>query len=511
MMPGRSWPITVMAYSCTGPSWPILAHARGRWQDRHHDGPRHPRRAGDPLVRPDRPGPALAAARHLAVGGAGQRGDAAADPGRAGSTPVYEAWLRRWPTPADLAATRAGEAIRAWGRLGYPRRALRLHACAVAHRGSATAARCRPTWPTLLALPGVGDLHGPGGGGVRVRPAAPGGGHQRAPAGRPGVRRRGRRRTGHHGRPTSPPSRRCCRRHRRGPPGRAPPSWSSARWSAPPGRRPARDVRWRAVCAWRAAGRPPAPDRPDGQPAQPALRRHRPAGPGHHARPGPRATASIDRTGIDAAWPDADQRQRALAGLVSDGLLIVVNSTRYGLPGVARVPLAFARCLPLGRGRFAVTVTLLAVTLLVRLRRSAPVEPGHGPDPVAQPGPHPADAVEPHTSPPVDPTPAVEHRHRRHPPPTTPRADARAVPGPHPVVPAGARPARRSGSTTPTAWRPGRTGSRPTQRVAFITIDDGLNRHPWADDLIRAANVPGDAVPDHELRQPAPGLLPADP
>ncbi|HCB07251.1 MAG TPA: adenine glycosylase, partial [Nocardioides bacterium] len=39
--------------------------------------------------------------------------------------PVHAAWLERWPTPADLAREPTGEAVRAWGRLGYPRRALR--------------------------------------------------------------------------------------------------------------------------------------------------------------------------------------------------------------------------------------------------------------------------------------------------------------------------------------------------------------------------------------------------
>src|SRR3954462_15557224 len=38
--------------------------------------------------------------------------------------PAYEAWLARWPDPAALAAEPPGEAVRAWGRLGYPRRAL---------------------------------------------------------------------------------------------------------------------------------------------------------------------------------------------------------------------------------------------------------------------------------------------------------------------------------------------------------------------------------------------------
>jgi A/G-specific adenine glycosylase len=44
--------------------------------------------------------------------------------------PVWTEWMERWPTPASLAAEPAGEAVRHWGRLGYPRRALNLHACA---------------------------------------------------------------------------------------------------------------------------------------------------------------------------------------------------------------------------------------------------------------------------------------------------------------------------------------------------------------------------------------------
>ena len=41
--------------------------------------------------------------------------------------PVYLQWLARWPQPRDLAHDEPAEAIRMWGRLGYPRRALRLH------------------------------------------------------------------------------------------------------------------------------------------------------------------------------------------------------------------------------------------------------------------------------------------------------------------------------------------------------------------------------------------------
>ena len=70
--------------------------------------------------------------------------------------PVWEEWLRRWPEPAALAGEPAGEAVRAWGRLGYPRRALRLHGAAVAivrdHGG-----RVPQDYAELLELPGVGS------------------------------------------------------------------------------------------------------------------------------------------------------------------------------------------------------------------------------------------------------------------------------------------------------------------------------------------------------------------
>jgi A/G-specific adenine glycosylase len=68
----------------------------------------------------------------------------------------WQEWLARWPVPAALAAEAPGEAVRAWGRLGYPRRALRLHAAATAcverHGGELPR-----TVDELLALPGVGD------------------------------------------------------------------------------------------------------------------------------------------------------------------------------------------------------------------------------------------------------------------------------------------------------------------------------------------------------------------
>lgn len=69
--------------------------------------------------------------------------------------PAWQTWTARWPRPGDLAAERPGEAIRMWDRLGYPRRALRLHAAAVAiverHGG-----RVPDDHADLLDLPGVG-------------------------------------------------------------------------------------------------------------------------------------------------------------------------------------------------------------------------------------------------------------------------------------------------------------------------------------------------------------------
>jgi A/G-specific adenine glycosylase len=70
--------------------------------------------------------------------------------------PAHREWIARWPAPGALAAEPPGEAIRQWGRLGYPRRALRLHATATIvttrYGGIIPADR-----DALLALPGIGS------------------------------------------------------------------------------------------------------------------------------------------------------------------------------------------------------------------------------------------------------------------------------------------------------------------------------------------------------------------
>jgi A/G-specific adenine glycosylase len=69
--------------------------------------------------------------------------------------PAWLDWMARWPKPADLAAATQAEVLRAWGKLGYPRRALRLREAA-----TAIAQDHDDIVPsdvdTLLALPGIG-------------------------------------------------------------------------------------------------------------------------------------------------------------------------------------------------------------------------------------------------------------------------------------------------------------------------------------------------------------------
>ncbi|HLS73305.1 MAG TPA: A/G-specific adenine glycosylase [Actinomycetaceae bacterium] len=69
--------------------------------------------------------------------------------------PVWQAWLTRWPAPADLAGAAPAEVLRAWHRLGYPRRALRLQECAQRivrdHDGQVPSHEHE-----LRALPGIG-------------------------------------------------------------------------------------------------------------------------------------------------------------------------------------------------------------------------------------------------------------------------------------------------------------------------------------------------------------------
>src|ERR1700685_3188618 len=70
--------------------------------------------------------------------------------------PAHAAWLARWPTPPSLAAAAPGDAVRQWARLGYPRRALWLHAAARI-LADEHAGQVPSSVQALRELPGVGS------------------------------------------------------------------------------------------------------------------------------------------------------------------------------------------------------------------------------------------------------------------------------------------------------------------------------------------------------------------
>ncbi|MEU9121186.1 A/G-specific adenine glycosylase [Streptomyces sp. NPDC048506] len=241
--------------------------------------------------------------------------------------PVYEQWLARWPRPADLAAEAPGEAVRAWGRLGYPRRALRLHAAASAiqerHGGDVPREHGQ-----LLALPGVGEYTA-----AAVASFAYGQRHAvldtnvrrvfaRSVAGRqypPNATTAAERKLARQLLPDDEPL--------------------AARWAAATMELGALVCTARAPechrcpiaaqCAWRLAGSPAH----DG----PARRTQAYAGTDRQVRGKllavlREAVSPVPQGVLDAVWDEPVQRARALDGLVSDGLVEPVGGGRYRLP-----------------------------------------------------------------------------------------------------------------------------------------------------------------------------------
>jgi A/G-specific adenine glycosylase len=246
--------------------------------------------------------------------------------------PAHQSWLARWPTPPALAAEPAGEAIRQWGRLGYPRRALRLHETATIvterHGGMVP-----DDVDVLLALPGIGSYTA-----AAVASFAFG---QRQTVLDTNVRRVLARLVAGQPRPRSAPS----PAERRMAESLLPAeSAVAARWSvavmelgalvctaASPrcaGCPVARD------CAWLAAGRPEAGDG-DGRSRD---RTQRYDGTDRQCRGRLLAVlrdggGPVTRAGLDAVWADPAQTARALDGLITDGLAEVLPDGRYALPG----------------------------------------------------------------------------------------------------------------------------------------------------------------------------------
>ncbi len=239
--------------------------------------------------------------------------------------PAYDAWLARWPTPAALAADPPGEAVRMWGRLGYPRRALRLHA-ACTEVVSRYGGELPTTVEELLTLPGVGDY--------TARAVAAFALRQRHPVVDTNVRRVVARVV--EGVEDAPVTRRdLALVEALLPHDRTAPVVSVALMelgalvctARAPGcpRCPVR-----ADCAWHAAGAPRL--------EAPVRRPQAYAGTDRQVR-GRLLAVLRDRDDpvaaaeLDGVWHDPVQRARALDGLVADGLVDPLPDGRFALPG----------------------------------------------------------------------------------------------------------------------------------------------------------------------------------
>lgn len=242
--------------------------------------------------------------------------------------PVYQAWQRRWPTAPELAAATPADALRMWGKLGYPRRALRLHECArriTAEHGG----RVPEELAALLALPGIGAY--------TARAVAAFAFGQRHPVVDINVRRVVARAVDGIAQPPPPATTRDLAAVERLLP--ASPE-VAVRWSAAmmelgqvicTARTPrCAECPIRPRCRWSRSGSPPAtPRRRSGQRYQGTDRQVRGL-----LLDVLRGTAHpVTATALAGAWHDPVQRARALDTLVSDGLVEPLPDGRFALPG----------------------------------------------------------------------------------------------------------------------------------------------------------------------------------
>lgn len=241
--------------------------------------------------------------------------------------PIWTDWIRRWPTPSATAAASAADVVRAWGKLGYPRRALRLHECATViarNHGDAVPADVE----VLVTLPGIGSY--------TARAIACFAYGQRVPVVDTNVRRVVARVV--HGRadaaaPSAP------RDHADVsallPEDAVAPRFSVALMELGATVCTARTPRCGLCpldeCAWREAGYPVS--------AGPARRVQRYAGTDRQVRgcllDVLRANDSpVTRAELDVAWTtDTTQRDRALESLLTDGLVTRTADGRFALAG----------------------------------------------------------------------------------------------------------------------------------------------------------------------------------
>ena len=244
--------------------------------------------------------------------------------------PIWQDWVRRWPTASATAAASAADVLRAWGKLGYPRRAKRLHECATViarDHGDAVPEDVE----TLLTLPGIGSY--------TARAIACFAYGQRVPVVDTNVRRVVARAV--HGRADAgAPS--AARDHAdvlallpNGPNDDAAPRFSVALMELGATVCTARSPRCGLCpvdhCAWRHAGYPPA--------TGPARRVQTYAGTDRQVRGRLLDVlrdndSPVARADLDVAWlSDTAQRDRALYSLLADGLVTQTADGRFALAG----------------------------------------------------------------------------------------------------------------------------------------------------------------------------------
>jgi len=241
--------------------------------------------------------------------------------------PIWCDWVQRWPTASATAAASAGDVVRAWGKLGYPRRAKRLHECATViarDHGDVVPDDVE----ILLTLPGVGSY--------TARAIACFAYRQPVPVVDTNVRRVVARVV--HGRADAAGV--SAVRDHADVSALLPDDDSAHRFSAAlmelgaivcTARTPRCGLCPVGVCRWRQAGYPPA----DGLARRPQAY----AGTDRQVRGRlldvlRDSESPVTRAELDVAWvADTEQRERALNSLLADGLVVQTTDGRFALVG----------------------------------------------------------------------------------------------------------------------------------------------------------------------------------
>lgn len=239
--------------------------------------------------------------------------------------PIWLSWIERWPTPSATAAAGVADVLRAWGKLGYPRRAKRLHECATViaiEHGDEVPSDVE----VLLTLPGIGAY--------TARAVACFAYRQRVPVVDTNVRRVIARAV--HGRADSPPSSRDLDDVATLlPEGPEAPRFSVAVMelgaTVCTARTPRCGLCPLGTCTWRSLGYPAA--------SAPARKVQRYAGTDRQVRGRlldvlRGSSSPVSRDQLDVVWlTDPAQRDRALDSLLIDGLVEQTADGRFALAG----------------------------------------------------------------------------------------------------------------------------------------------------------------------------------